>query len=252
MQVAAGGIPAIHLSLHSLVADHRAVLFGKVGVPSGSDQRAAAVEVATHTQAQTTVLLQACRAIGGGRLGQTDGGQRHRALVACVNQRGHILDAQLIQQVIPCGVIIGAAAQRDSDHFIFGTGGGHSIVGRIVVRRVGAQILDDLIGCSQILRRGCFREGGAEIRTGHVGCCAVVCSGVCIFNKVFILFAEAVSGCLYRFCLLGLGAQIDQLTGLCFNFALAGIILPIDLSFCNGVVVGAVVAIQFMTVFAQG
>ena len=250
VNVAAGGVPAVHVGEQRLVADTAAEFLGELHVPGGRRQRGGAVEVAAGAKAQTAVLLEPGRAVGGAGGGQVDRLDGGRALVAGIDQLAHGFRAHLVEQHIPARIVVGRAAQGDCRPDRIGAGRGRLFVGDIVIRGIGAESRDRGVGGREVLRCRRGREGGGEILAGEER--ALAARGLGIGHKLGVQIVKTVHGGLHGQRVPGFGREVARLALLGVDLALAGIALAVDDLLCDVVDILAVLAVGLVRVLVDG
>ena len=128
------------------------------------------------------VVAQAGRAIALGSCDLADGLYGSGGITAHVDQCDHIIDGQLIQQLIPIFVVIGLACQIGQRQTVVCSGGRHYIIGIVIIGGVVLQNRDFLDGGLIVL---------AQLKLGLAGCgscCIVVGETILTGQNLMVAF----------------------------------------------------------------
>ncbi len=125
MDVHGGGVPAGHVHLVGHLADAGAEIMGQAGVPGGGDDHAGGE---ADGRFAGKVVVDGGGAVAVHLLGLAHGLNGHALVAADANQVHHVVHSELVQQLLPLGVVIVLAPQVHQRQAVLGPGGGHGVI----------------------------------------------------------------------------------------------------------------------------
>ena len=155
----------------SHVADHLAELLGQILVPSAGECGGSREADGANAG---EVVVQRGRTVSIGELDLANGGDSRGAVATVGDEVVHIIEGQLVKQLLPISIVVILAVHVSQAETILGTGGRHFvgiivILGRIIVAVVGESSLD-FVAHGEV-GRGCgsFSVVREVIGAGQIG-----------------------------------------------------------------------------------
>ena len=163
VDVGAGGVETHHVVGHGLRTEGAAEFLHQSLVPGGADDHLAGEGHATQVAHQAVDAGRAVQVVGGGlaHTGDLGGGP-----AAVGDHIGHVLHAQLLQKLLPHGVVVVLAGQVLQSEAVVGEGDGLVVRVVLIHRRVG-EGSHHLVGGSLAVGAG-GGQGAFPVGTGDV------------------------------------------------------------------------------------
>ena len=164
-------VPTSNVHVMSHVADHLAELLGQILVPSAGECGGSREADGANAG---EVVVQRGRTVSIGELDLANGGDSRGAVATVGDEVVHIIEGQLVKQLLPISIVVILAVHVSQAETILGTGGRHFvgiivILGRIIVAVVGESSLD-FVAHGEV-GRGCggFSVVREVIGAGQIG-----------------------------------------------------------------------------------
>ena len=232
VDVHAGGVQAHHMVCSGLGTKRSAKTLGKVGVPAGTHDDLAGEGNAFQAADQTVDACRAVQIVGGGlaHAGNFRGGP-----AAVCDHVGHVVHAELLQQVVPLGIIViqpGHVLQRQA---VVCKGNGLVAVVVLVDRGI---LLGGNSFCAGSLAIGAGGgQGALPVRAGNILLDLALSHILKLVGGSHKVGAAGIIAAVGDGCRYFVLALVDHIMGVVHQLDLVGAGLQ-NVSLCAGLIVG--------------